>query len=83
MKNLKCICLSVIYIFLFNLPVAAQQIERKVAISAYIYNFAKNIEWKNEAGIREYHFLIIGQDESLIEEMKKLSKEKKLKDKPI
>ncbi|MDD4922728.1 MAG: YfiR/HmsC family protein [Bacteroidales bacterium] len=83
MKNLKCICLSVIYVFLFNLHVAAQQIERKVAISAYIYNFAKNIEWKNEAGIKEYHFLIIGQDESLIEEMKKLSKEKKLKDKPI
>ncbi|MDD4922407.1 MAG: YfiR/HmsC family protein [Bacteroidales bacterium] len=83
MKNLKCICLSVVYVFLLNLHVAAQQIERKVAISAYIYNFAKNIEWKNEAGIKEYHFLIIGQDESIIEEMKKLSKEKKLKDKPI
>jgi len=61
----------------------SQQIQRHTAISAYLYNFAKNIEWKNEESIKEFNFLILGNDEKLLNELKVLSKAKTLKNKPI
>lgn len=60
-----------------------QQINRHVAISAYIYNIAKNIEWQNENLINEFHFLIIGNDEDIIGELNKLAESRKLRGKPI
>lgn len=67
----------------FTPDINAQQVERQVAISAYIYNFAKNVGWQNEESINEFHFLIIGQDERLIQEMMIMSKNKTLRGKPI
>jgi len=61
----------------------AQQVERPVAISAYIYSIAKNIQWQNEDSLKEFHFLIIGNDENIIREMTNLSKTRKLRNKPI
>jgi len=61
----------------------AQQTERDVAISAYIYNFAKNVQWQNEENIKEFHFLVIGDDEKIVKELTALSKSKTLRKRPI
>jgi len=63
--------------------ISAQQVQRQVAISAYIYNFAKNMEWQNEASLKEFNFLIIGQDEKIIQEMRNMAKAKTIREKPI
>ena len=63
--------------------VNAQQIQRQVAISAYMYNFAKNMEWKNEAQLKEFQFLIVGQDERIVQEMRNMAQSKTIRDKPI
>jgi hypothetical protein len=62
---------------------SAQQLQRPTALSAYIYNFAKNIQWSNEALLKEFNFLIIGKDEKIIREMQNLAKSKMIRDKPI
>ncbi len=59
------------------------QVQRQVAISAYIYNFVKNIEWPNEAKLNEFNFLIIGNDETIVQELQNLSKLKTIRNKPI
>lgn len=61
----------------------AQQLQRETLIAAYIYNFAKNIEWQNEHSIKDFHFLVFGTDENIMREMVALSKTKTLRDKPI
>lgn len=66
-----------------TLSISAQQAQRQVAISAYIYNFAKNVKWENEEKIQEFHFLIIGNDESIFRELSSISKTKTLRGKPI
>ena len=63
--------------------ISAQQVQRQVAISAYIYNFAKNVEWQNEASLKEFNFLIIGQDEKIVQEMRNMAKSKTIREKPI
>ena len=65
------------------MSIRAQQVSRDVAVSAYIYNFAKNIQWQNEDSINEFHFLIIGQDENILQELTTLSKTKNIRNKPI
>ncbi|MBN1397859.1 MAG: YfiR family protein, partial [Bacteroidetes bacterium] len=72
---LLCLALSV------NL--SAQNLERHKAISAYIYNFAKNVEWENEEALKEFHFLVIGEDQDLVREMKVLAQSRTLRNKPI
>ena len=69
-------CISIIHIFLSSLNCNAQSVQRQVAVSAYIYNFAKNVEWQNEALLKEIHFLIIGDDEKIIQEIRKMAKSK-------
>ncbi|PKP52624.1 MAG: hypothetical protein CVT92_07785 [Bacteroidetes bacterium HGW-Bacteroidetes-1] len=72
-----------VFILLFHSQSFAQQVERPLAISAYIYNFAKNVEWENEKNKKEFHFLMIGQDESVLHELNELAKTKTLRNKPI
>jgi len=70
--------------FIFcHLKCYAQQIQRDIAISAYIYNFAKNVKWQNEENIKEFHFLVIGDDENIVKELTTLSRKKSLRKKPI
>jgi|GEM_PF-3645391 len=82
MKNGKYILAILICFLLPSVNSHAQQLERKVALSAYIYNFAKNILWQNEDAIKEFHFLVVGQDDGVVQEMKKLSS-RKLRNKSI
>ena len=70
-------------LFIINTHVNAQQIKREVAISAYLYNFAKNIQWQNEDLIKEFNILIIGEDETITKEIKQLAKTKTIRNKPI
>jgi signal transduction histidine kinase len=68
----------------FLLPAAfGQQLKREEVISAYIYNFSKNIEWPEENRIREFQFLIISNDAAINGEMWNLAATQKLKGKPI
>jgi signal transduction histidine kinase len=60
-----------------------QQLQRHKAIAAYIYNFAKNVQWQNESALKEFKFLIIGQDQIVIDEISAISKAKPLRNKPI
>jgi len=82
-KTIQLFCLAIVGVLILTVNSMAQQVQRPVAISAYIYNFAKNIQWQHEDSIREFHFLIIGQDKDIIREMMTLSKAKTLKNKPI
>lgn len=63
--------------------VAAQQLKREEIATAYIFNFAKNIEWQKEDRIPEFHFLVISDDKAINREMSNLSASRKLKGRPI
>lgn len=77
------VCIMLLYISVPPMTGNAQQLQRHEAIAAYIYNFAKNVQWQNEDAIQEFHFLIFGQDEKITKEMLTLSKTKTLRNKPI
>lgn len=69
---------------LFLLQTAvAQQLKKEEITSAYIFNFAKNIEWQNEDRIPEFRFLIISDDSAINREMLNLSASQKLRGKRI
>lgn len=68
-------------IFISSSFVRAQNIEKHEAIAAFLYNFAKNITWKQESKISSFNFMIFGKDEELNNELIKLSKTKKIRDK--
>src|SRR5258706_8167814 len=61
----------------------AQQFERHRVVVAYVYNFAKNIKWLNEAQLNEFQFHVITQDESYRQEFTKLAATKTIRGKPI
>jgi len=65
------------------LSISAQQIERETAISAYLYNFAKNIRWDHEDDFKEFRFIVYGQNTDLLQELTTLSKSKKIRTKSI
>lgn len=75
--------LSIACFLALLIKVSAQQIKREVAISAYIYNFAKNVQWRNEARLKEFNFLIVGHDEKIIQEIRNLAKSKSIRGKSI
>ncbi len=68
---------------LFNLQAGGQKVQRHIAVRAYLYNIAKNIEWPDENVINEFNFLVLGNDENIINELKNLSKSRTLRNKPI
>gem|GEM_PF-840991 len=77
------VCLLFVCVFTLYVNAGAQKVSRSTAISAYIYNFAKNVQWQNEDSIKAFHFLIIGDDKEVITAMTALAKTKKLRKKPI
>jgi len=82
-KLVVCAFLSITCFIALQINVSAQQVKREVAISAYIYNFAKNVQWPNEAQLKEFNFLIIGQDEKIAQELQNMAKSKTIREKPI
>jgi len=61
----------------------AQEIGKETAQAAYILNFIKNIEWKNENTFREFKIKIIGNDNVLINELNKAAANRKIRGKSI
>ena len=82
-KVSRVFLISFIFWSLFASQNIGQQLERSQAISAYIYNFAKNIQWQNEKEIKEFHFLVFGTDLNILQELKILAKTQTLRNKPI
>ncbi|MBI2416638.1 MAG: DUF4154 domain-containing protein [Ignavibacteriales bacterium] len=70
-------------VFLYSGYLYPQQFQREEVISSYIYNFALNIEWRNEDRIKEFHFCIIGGNKKIIEELNKICSIKRIRNKPI
>jgi PAS domain S-box-containing protein len=68
---------------MLSINMIAQQLQRHQVITAYIYNFAKNVQWHHEEDIKEFRFLIIGEDKNVIQEMTTFSNVKTLRNKPI
>jgi PAS domain S-box-containing protein len=52
-------------------------------MASYIYNFALNTGWQNEDKIQEFQFVIIGSNTKLLDELRKLSLTKKIRNKPF
>jgi signal transduction histidine kinase/CheY-like chemotaxis protein len=57
--------------------------DRITAIGAYTYNFAKNIEWENENDFSEFNILLISNNQDIIAEFQKFSKQKTIQNKKI
>jgi signal transduction histidine kinase len=83
MKTVKYILIVFLIHLTFTTISIAQNIDRSKVVSAYIYNFAKNVYWQNEEQISEFHFHIVGNDKEIINEMKTMSQTKTLRNKPI
>ncbi|MDD3740615.1 MAG: YfiR/HmsC family protein [Bacteroidales bacterium] len=83
MKSIKFSILVLLINIVFSTFCFAQTVDRSVAVSAYIYNFAKNVLWQKEENIKEFRFHIIGTDKDIINEMNKMSQAKTLRGKPI
>ena len=84
MKKLFIFVVIIIVWLLLPFSVSkSQNLQRHEAISAYIYNFAKNVQWQNEESFKEFHFLVLGDDENIIKELNALSVNKKLRNKLI
>jgi len=82
-RFIRIIIIFFVYYSSQSLLVSAQQLQRPIAVSAYIYNFAKNMEWQNETRLKEFNFLIVGQDEKIIQEMLNMARSKTIREKPI
>lgn len=83
-QSRKSAILATLLCCLFSFQSAlAQQWKKEEITSAYIFNFAKNIEWQDEDRIAEFRFLIISDDAAINREMLNLSASQKLKGKPI
>lgn len=74
------ICLIVIF-WISNLY--PQQVSREEVMASYIINFAKNIEWLDEDEIDEFHIMVISSDSKLINELDKISKRRRVKNKAV
>lgn len=73
-----------ILVLLFLLPfskVIGQSVEREELIAAYVYSFAKNIEWPENS--EAFRIQLITNNKKLDEEFKRLRDSKTLKNKPI
>ncbi len=64
-------------------PCISQNVNRDVAVSAYLYNFSKNITWDNEDSIDKFQFLILGDSRDVYKNISKMSETYLLRGKKI
>lgn len=69
--------------FVQSIHATVLQISRQAAVSDYLYNFARTIEWQNESAMKEFTILVVGQDESILREIRMMATSKKVRNKPI
>jgi signal transduction histidine kinase len=82
-KQITPILVAVLSAIVLSTNGRAQQLQRHEAVAAYIYNFAKNVQWQKEDAIQEFNFVIFGQDAEVMREMLSLSKNKTIRNKRI
>jgi signal transduction histidine kinase/CheY-like chemotaxis protein len=64
--------------------VEAQTISRQKITASYLYNFAKNIEWPNESGMKSFDIALYGPDNQLLyTELSQLGSKVNLRGLPI
>ncbi|MBA7640051.1 Sensor histidine kinase RcsC [subsurface metagenome] len=73
----------VVFLLIFSSILSAQQLKRHEVVAAYIYNFAKNVQWENEHEITEFQFRFIGEDQRIISVLNKIAGSETLRDKTI
>ena len=73
----------VAFLLLLCSTIYAQQLTRHQSVGAYIYNFAKNIRWRNEQEISQFKFHFIGEDQDIIDVLNRLANTETLRGKPI
>ncbi len=81
--RLRFTVIAVLFISCSPVGVYAQSLQRDQTITAYIYNFAKNVEWQSEENIPSFNFKVISADNKTIQELINLSAAKTLRGKPI
>jgi len=81
-KKIKLFAL-VVFLLIITSILSAQQLKRHEVVVAYIYNFAKNIQWENEQEITEFQFRFIGEDQRIISVLNKLASSETLRNKTI
>ena len=59
----------------------SQALNRNQTISAYIYNFSKNLTWKNESEFETFTIVLLSDDIALKNELEKVLKTAKIKGK--
>ena len=64
-------------------PDAAQLETPSRVKSAYIFKFIRYFNWQNEGELREFKLGVVGQDELLLIEMRKVAKRIKVKNIPL
>ncbi len=78
---------KILYLLLFflisSLEASPQKITHEAAISAYVYNFIKNIHWSDESNLSEFNVLVYDNTDSGYKDFYALSKLKKIRDKKI
>ena len=71
-------------VLLASWPVNAQNLSRHKITASYLYNFAKNIEWPNESGLKQFAIGVYGGDSQLLyAELAQLSGRVQLRGLPI
>lgn len=51
--------------------------------TAYIFNFAENIKWQYEKDLKTFKISVLGNNESILKELRDFSTDEKIKSKPI
>ncbi len=69
-------------LFLMSVNTSAQYTKEQLK-TAYIFNFAENIKWNNESDMAAFTISVLGNNESILKELKTFSEGEKIKNKPI
>ena len=80
---LRYLTLILFIISFGNIQLKAQSYQRHETVLAYICQFPNHITWKNEQQYENFHFLIISENEQLIDDFQKVSESLRIKNKPI
>lgn len=83
-KQYICWLLALMFVASGHVFAQTQTLNKQRLTASYIYNFAKNIEWPNEAGINSFDIAVYSPDKTAVyNELVLLAENVKLKNQPI
>lgn len=83
LRQSVCWMLMLLLSFSGSLFAQTQSSNKQRITASYIYNFAKNIEWPNEAGMSSFDIAVYGDKTATYAELVTLAEKLKLKNVPI